>query len=916
MPTRPALVLASAAAVIVAIGCSSTAKPSAPAPVAQAPTRQTQQPAPGLPTTPTDSADTPAGGGGRGGRGGGAGGAQGAAANPLPYARVVTAQAQTRAGLFKVHRIGERVLFEIPRRELNKDILLVQEIAQTTLGAGYGGQAAGNRMLRFERRDNRVLLRGISNEIMASDTTSPVAGAVSASNVHPVIAVFNVEAYGPDSAPVVDVSRLFTQPPAELSPVQRIAAGYTVDATRSWIERTASFPDNVNVYSTLTLAQGGGGRGAATATPGRGGGRGGAAITAPSATVVMSYSFHKLPEVAMQPRLCDNRVGYFSLTVTDYSGSSQRVADDQRCFITRYRLEKKNPGAAISEPVKQIVYYLDANTPEKWRPYMIKAIEDWQPAFEAAGFKNAIVGKIAPNDPDWSPEDARYSVVRWLPSTTENASGPNVHDPRSGEILNAHIQFYHNVQNLARTWYFTQAAALDPRARQFPYPDSLMGRLLEYVLAHEVGHTLGFQHNMKASSQYPIDSIRNADFLRRMGHVSTLMDYSRFNYVAQPEDKIPVDLLVPRIGPYDIWATHWGYAPVSAPMQVAQQSSTRTGAELMRAAEAEKTTLDSWAREQDAKPWLRFSTSGAFGSDPGDETEAVGDIDPVKATELGFKNLKRNMQWIQSATVKPTEDYDVMGELYNRQIGQFRTELGHVANLVGGMNSQEKYGDQPGPRFTPVAKTRQEQAMKFIADNGFQTPTWLIDSDILRKLEPNGEVTRIVAAQSAIISNLLNDGKMTRLIENEALTKNSSDVYTLAEMLGDLRHGVFTEIYGSGVPKIDVYRRGLQRAYLTDVGNKINPPPAGAAGAGGRGGGGGGRGGAAAPPANTGEIKMMLRGELKELDAQAAAAIKRTTDRTTKLHLENVRHEISDILKPKASASGGASADEEGIVRR
>ncbi len=916
MPTRPALVLASAAAVIVAIGCSSTAKPSAPAPVAQAPTRQTQQPAPGLPTTPTDSADTPAGGGGRGGRGGGAGGAQGAAANPLPYARVVTAQAQTRAGLFKVHRIGERVLFEIPRRELNKDILLVQEIAQTTLGAGYGGQAAGNRMLRFERRDNRVLLRGISNEIMASDTTSPVAGAVSASNVHPVIAVFNVEAYGPDSAPVVDVSRLFTQPPAELSPVQRIAAGYTVDATRSWIERTASFPDNVNVYSTLTLAQGGGGRGAATATPGRGGGRGGAAITAPSATVVMSYSFHKLPEVAMQPRLCDNRVGYFSLTVTDYSGSSQRVADDQRCFITRYRLEKKNPGAAISEPVKQIVYYLDANTPEKWRPYMIKAIEDWQPAFEAAGFKNAIVGKIAPNDPDWSPEDARYSVVRWLPSTTENASGPNVHDPRSGEILNAHIQFYHNVQNLARTWYFTQAAALDPRARQFPYPDSLMGRLLEYVLAHEVGHTLGFQHNMKASSQYPIDSIRNADFLRRMGHVSTLMDYSRFNYVAQPEDKIPVDLLVPRIGPYDIWATHWGYAPVSAPMQVAQQSSTRTGAELMRAAEAEKTTLDSWAREQDAKPWLRFSTSGAFGSDPGDETEAVGDIDPVKATELGFKNLKRNMQWIQSATVKPTEDYDVMGELYNRQIGQFRTELGHVANLVGGMNSQEKYGDQPGPRFTPVPKTRQEQAMKFIADNGFQTPTWLIDSDILRKLEPNGEVTRIVAAQSAIISNLLNDGKMTRLIENEALTKNSSDVYTLAEMLGDLRHGVFTEIYGSGVPKIDVYRRGLQRAYLTDVGNKINPPPAGAAGAGGRGGGGGGRGGAAAPPANTGEIKMMLRGELKELDAQAAAAIKRTTDRTTKLHLENVRHEISDILKPKASASGGASADEEGIVRR
>ena len=608
----------------------------------------------------------------------------------------------------------------------------------------------------------------------------------------------------------------------------------------------------------------------------------------------MSYSFHKLPETPMQPRLCDNRVGYFSITVTDYSQPAQRVANDQRCFITRYRLEKKDPSAAVSEPVKQIVYYLDANTPAKWRPYLIKAIEDWQPAFEAAGFKNAIVGKVAPtNDPDWSPEDARYSVVRWLPSTTENASGPNIHDPRSGEILNAHIQFYHNVQNLARTWYFTQAAANDPRARHFPLPDSLMGRLLEYVLAHEVGHTLGFQHNMKSSSQYPIDSIRNADFLRRMGHVATLMDYSRFNYVVQPEDHIPPELLIPKIGPYDIWATHWGYAPINAGMQVAQQGGRRTGGEEIAGAQAERSTLDQWAREQDTKPWLRFSTSGSFGSDPGDETEAVGDIDPVRATELGFKNLKRNMQWIEGATVKPTEDFDVLAELYSRQISQFRTELGHVANLVGGMNSQEKYGDQPGPRFVPVPKARQQQAMKFIAENGFRTPTWLIDTDILRKIEPEGEVTRIVSAQSALITSLLNDGKMTRLIENEALARSSSGEYTLTEMLNDLRHGVFTEIYGSGPVKIDVYRRGLQRAYLQTIANKINPPPANAAAAGGR---GGGRGGAA-PPSNTGEIKSMLRGELKQLDGELAAAAKRATDVPTKRHIDDARQQIGRILK-------------------
>jgi hypothetical protein len=863
-----------------------------------------------------DSAEAPAAGpvGGRGGRGGAGAGAQAGAPNPLPYARVVTGQAQTKNGLFKVHKIGERVLFEIPRNQLNKDILLVQEIAQTTLGAGYGGQAAGNRVLRFERRDNRVDLRGISYEVLSSDTLAPVAGAVQAANVPPVIATFNVEAYGPDSAPVIDVSRLFTTPPTELSPGQRLGAGYNIDATRSWIERVASFPDNVNVYSTLTFAQAGGGRGAAAATPGRGG-RGGGGITAPTATVVMSYSFHKLPEVPMTPRLCDNRVGYFSLTVTDYSQPAQRVADDQRCFITRYRLEKKDPNAAISEPVKPIVYYLDANTPEKWRPWLIKAIEDWQPAFEAAGFKNAIIGKVAPtNDPDWSPEDARYSVVRWLPSTTENASGPNIHDPRSGEILNAHIQFYHNVQNLARTWYFTQAAANDPRARQFPLPDSLMGRLLEYVLAHEVGHTIGFQHNMKSSSQYPIDSIRNPDFLRRMGHVATLMDYSRFNYVVQPEDHVPPELLIPRIGPYDIWATHWGYAPVASGMEVAQQAKTHTGAERIEAAEAERTTLDSWAREQDSKPWLRFSTSGAFGSDPGDETEAVGDADPVRATDLGFKNLKRNMQWIESATVKPTEDFDVLAELYGRQINQFRTELGHVANLVGGMNSQEKYGDQPGPRFTPVPKARQQQAMKFLADNAFQTPAWLIDTDILRKIEPDGEVTRIVNAQASLVTSLLNDARLTRLIETEALAKNPAEVYTFAEMLSDLRHGVWTELYGGAPVKIDVYRRGLQRAYLTDIANKINPPATPAA-AGGRGGGGGGRGGATAPPANSGEIKAMLRGELKQLDAELAGAQKRATDVATRRHLDDARQQISHILKPAAAATSGA-ADDEGLTSR
>ncbi len=759
---------------------------------------------------------------------------------------------------------------------MNKDQLLVTEIAKTTLGAGYGGQAINNRVLRWERRDNRILLRGREYEVIASDTTSPVAGAVENANVEPIIAVFNVEAYGPDSAAVIDVSRLFTQVPTELSPAQALGGG-ALDATRSFIERAVSFPDNVNVESMLTFSAGGRG-GAAADAPAGGRGRGGP--NSPSMTVVMSYSFHKLPEVPMRPRLCDNRVGYFNLSFYDYARPEQGAT--QRCLITRYRLEKKDPNAALSEPVKQIVYYIDPATPKKWVPWLIKAVEDWNPAFEAAGFKNAIVAKEAPNDPEWSAEDARYSVVDWLPSTTENASGPNVHDPRSGEILDAHIQLYHNVQALARTWYFTQVANLDPRAREFPLPDSLMGRLLEYVLCHEVGHTLGFEHNMKASSLYPIDSIRNASFVHRMGHTPTLMDYARFNYVAQPEDHIALEDLIPRVGPYDLWATHWGYAPIP-------DAATP---------DDERKTLDKWAREQDTKPWLRFSTSGAGGTDPGDETEAVGDMDAVRATELGIKNLKAEMKWVGPATVKPLNDFADLSTLYDGMISQWRTEMGHVANIIAGANSQEKYGSQPGPRFTPVPRADQKRAMQFLADQGLKTPNWLIDMDIERRLGPTGSVNRLTGAQAAVLSSVLTDAKYTRLTEWEAVGK-PGEVYTAQELAADVRHAVWTEL-SEPAPKIDLYRRTLQRAYIDQVGAKVRPPaPAAAGAAPAAGGGRGGRGGGA----GAGEIRALFRGELTDLEKEVAAAIPKAGDRATRLHLEDVRAEIKDILAGKNGGS-------------
>src|SRR5688572_19183662 len=835
------------AAVLVGSACSQQPAPN-PAPT---PAQNTAQRTPARP----DSAPADPAGGARPGQGGGQGGGQGAggqlaAPNPRPYARVVTREANTRNGLFKTHRINNRLLFEIPRKELNKDILLVSEIAKTTLGVGYGGQALNNRVLRWERRDNRVLLRGVSYAVVATDTTSPMVGAVEAANVRPIISVFNVEAYGPDSSMVIDVTRMFTQVPLELSPAQRISPRAQLDANRSFIERAVSFPDNVNVETTLTFnnppAQGGQGGGGGPPQPQGGFGQQG--TTAPSATVVMNYSFHKLPEVPMRPRLCDNRVGYFSQTVLDYSRPEHRA--QERCYISRYRLEKKDAEAPLSEPVKPIIYYIDRNTPKEWVPYLIKGIEDWQPAFEAAGFKNAILGKLAPNDPDWSPEDARYSVIRWLPSTTENASGPSVRDPRSGEILNAHIQFYHNVMTLGRTWYYTQVAALDPRARTFPLPDTLMGELIRYVAAHEVGHTLGFQHNMKASSAYAIDSIRNASFVKRMGHTPTLMDYSRFNYVAQPEDKIDVADLIPKIGPYDIWATKWGYAPI----------------DNAKSADDERRILDQWAREQDTKPYLRFSTRNSFGSDPGEMTEAVGDIDAVRATELGVKNLKRGMAWLEQATVKPTEDFDELQQLYQRMVNQWRTEMNHVVTIVGGASSQEKYGGQPGPRFVPLPAARQKAAMKFLADNAFQTPTFLVDQNILRKIEPVGGLGRIESAQAAVLGSVLNDARMSRLTEYQAMAENQDVAYSLGDMLGDLRRGVWSEL-SSGSPKVDAYRRALQRAYVTQMGNKIRPPQTTGQQGGGGGGGGGGQG-AQAPAPNVGEIRTMLRGELRDLDRE------------------------------------------------
>jgi CBS domain-containing protein len=811
---------------------------------------------------------------GRGGRGASASGSATASRptvdslrtslnDPRPYPRVVTRDAKTRVGMFKTHIVGDRLYFEIPRKELNRDMLMVGRFERSAVAPGdfqgYGGDQFTERVLRWERSGNRVILRSPSFAITA-DSTLPVAAAVMASNNPAVVAVFPVETYGPDSSVVIDVTRLYTTSVPEFASTR----GF-IDERRSFIEKAVAFPENVEVEATQTATP----PPTPNTTPQAPRG------PTPAQSVVAHWSMVHLPDRPMMPRYYDDRVGYFSAEQIDFGTEQHRSV--QRRYITRYRLEKKDPSAELSEPVKPIVYYVDPATPKKWIPYVKAGIEEWQAAFEAAGFRNGIVAKDPPSpaeDPDWSPEDVRHTVVRWLPSTVENSVGPHVHDPRTGEILNGSVRMFHNILNLQRAWYFTQVAPLDPRAQKLPFPDSLMGRLLQFVVAHEVGHTLGFQHNMKASSEYPADSVRSATWVARMGHSPSIMDYARFNYVAQPEDKIAVSDLIPKVGTYDRFAVMWGYKPIPR----------------ARTPEDERSTLDSWARQQDTVPWYRFSTSGSKGADAGEATEAVGDADAVRSTSLGLKNIKRVMPMLMSAAIKPAENNDDLTELYTRLIGQWQREMGHVVNVIGGSSSQEKYGSQPGPRFTPFPRQRQREAMQFLNENVFRTPQFFLDPLVLRRIEPEGALARIRSAQNAILTLLLNNNRMTRLIEYNALTPAKSESYSLREMTGELRGGIWTELASPRVT-VDAFRRNLQYAYLEQMGAKINGPfPTAPAGASPQ------LAATFIPPPD--EARALLRSELMVLDAQLRDAIARAADPDTRIHIVDARHRIDVILNP------------------
>ena len=587
-------------------------------------------------------------------------------------------------------------------------------------------------------------------------------------------------------------------------------------------------------------------------------------------SMLLNNSMVLLPKEPMKRRYFDQRVGWITNSQIDF-GIDNQEAETVR-YIQRWRLEIKDEdiekfkNGELVEPKKPIIYYIDPATPVKWRKYLKQGVEDWQVAFEAAGFKNAILAKDPPSkeeDPDWSPEDVRYSVIRYLASATLNANGPRVSDPRSGEIIESDINWYHNVMKLLRNWFFVQTSAVNENVRSTEFDNETMGRAIRFVSAHEVGHTIGLPHNWASSNAYPVDSLRSKTFTKKYGIAPSIMDYARFNYIAQPGDE-GVSLVID-IGPYDKYSTMWGYKPI-----------------LNTSAEDEKEILNNWITEKANDPMFRFGTSGI---DPSVQTEDLGD-DAIKASEYGIANLKRIMPKLIEWTTKDGETYDELGYMYRQILSQFGRYMGHVSNNIGGVYQHFKTADQEGAVYTHVNKSYQQDCMDFLHSQLFQTPTWMINKDILNKIEFAGVVNRIRSTQSRSLNRILDFGRMARLIENEAI--NGKNAYSLTSMMTDLRKGIFKEVYQN--EKIDVFRRNLQFAYLDRISflmtNEQGSTPSWA------------RNYVTSVKVSQSDIRTVATSQLIQL-SKDLKKYKKKSDEMSSMHIEMVKNKVTNILNGK-----------------
>jgi len=808
---------------------------------------------------------------------------------PKPYHEVITEKASSHPGLFTVHKVADKWYFEIPDSILGRDILVSTRYIKTPAGGNYGGEQVNLQTVNWEKAPgNTILLRVKTIINVAEDSSQPIAQAVRNSNLNPIAASFDVQAYGKSAdsvsgTVVIDVTDFFkgdNQPISLTAPIKRRLILNAISPERSYIESIHTYPINTEIRTVKTFLP----PTNAPATPPSTGGRTPAgelpaAEVSGAVTVELNNSFYLLPKNPMRKRLFDPRVGFFASRYTVYGDDEQRVEESE--FIHRWRLEPKDEDmekwkrGELVEPKKPIVYYIDPATPKKWRPFLIAGINDWQAAFEKAGFKNAIIGKEWPeNDPTMSLEDARFSVIRYFASDIENAYGPNVADPRSGEILESHIGWYHNVMKLVHDWYMIQTAAVDPRSRRMKYDDNLMGDLIRFVSSHEVGHTLGLRHNMGSSSKTPVEKLRDKTWVEANGHTASIMDYARFNYVAQPEDNISEKGLYPRIGDYDKWAILWGYK----------------GLPDTRDEEADKKMLNKWIVDSlAANPRLWFGGEGQ-NFDPRAQTEDLGD-NSMKAGDYGIRNLKRILPNLPEWSREEADRYENLDEMYGQLVGQFARYMGHVTKNVGGVQETFKSVEQTGDVYEATPRATQKEAVDFLNKQLFATPAWLLNKDILNKFSNPGVEDQVTTVQTNTPKSLLSAARLYRL--SVCTARFGSGVYGVDELLADAKKGVWSEL-AAGAP-IDIYRRNLQKQYVQALIALITaeaPLP---------------------PPANlprglvvfTGDIRYtdvpsVARAQLVELRGEIAAAIVRETDKLSKYHLQDVQERIRQALNPKS----------------
>lgn len=702
------------------------------------------------------------------------------------YEDIIGETAKSDEGLFTVHEVKDKFYYEIPDNLLGKEMLMVTRIAKTANGLGFGGGKQNTQVVRWVKKRNSILLRMVSYENVAADSL-PIHEAVNNSNFEPIIYSFEIATKGKDSlnpSSLIEVTKLFTEDVKTLGISNRYKKRYKISSTdknRSYIESIKSYPLNIEARHVKTYK--------ASEPPSN--------ESLQAFSVEINNSMILLPSDLMKRRYFDRRVGWFARSQVDYGLEAQE--SKSVTYLDRWRLEVKEEDrekfrqGELVEPKKPIVYYIDRATPEKWRPYIKQGIEDWQVAFEAAGFKNAIIAKDPPSveeDPEWSPEDVRYSVVRYLASPIPNANGPHVSDPRTGEILESDINWYHNVMTLLRNWYFVQTAAINPEAQGVAFKDEIMGRLIRFVSAHEVGHTIGLPHNMGSSVAYPVDSLRSATFTQKYGTAPSIMDYARFNYVAQPGDQGVA--LMPNIGPYDKHAVNWGYRPI-----------------LDKTAEEEKATLNQWILDKADDPMYRFGRQQRPVIDPTSQTEDLGD-DAVKASNYGIANLKRILPRLIEWTYQDGKNYDDLETLYDQVFNQFNRYMGHVRSNIGGVYQYNKTYEQEGAVYTHVPTNRQRNSLQFLHQQLFETPYWMLDKNIIAKIKAAGSIEKIRSMQVRTLNDILSFDRLARVIENQAL--NGTNAYGLTQLMKELSSGLWEEVKKGKTP--DTYRRNLQRAHI------------------------------------------------------------------------------------------------------